>query len=251
MKTSITDTDKYKGIIKLMLQNESTFNNFKQLPEYTEVLEHVSYKLGVEYLTLIKRDNPQLLERIDEFKMNDLYGNPKWFSYDEIGGISPTTLRYVKVLSDLIKLGIDLTDKNVIEIGVGYGGQCLIISKNFKFKSYTLVDLKEPLDLTKKYLELSNVNNVKFKEMNELGEKSIYDLVISNYAFSECAKEIQHIYSEKVFKNSKNGYITTNFTSDIYNVNSYNKGELLGLVEDSYTIDEEPLTGKNNMILVW
>lgn len=251
MKTSVSDNNKYRGVINRMLQDNTLFNTFKQLPEYTEILEHVSFELGTKYLNVIKRDNPQLINDIDKFRINDLYGSPQKFNYPEIGFISPSTIRYIKVLSDIIKLKIDLNDKDVIEIGVGYGGQGLVLSKHFQFKTYTFVDLKEPLQLTEKYLGLHNVQNVFFKEMNELEMGIKYDFVISNYAFTECSEEIQDMYSEKILKNSTNGYITSNFISDIFNIKSYSKEKLLRIINNSYSIEEEPKTSNNSIILIW
>ncbi|MCK9417370.1 putative sugar O-methyltransferase, partial [Candidatus Dojkabacteria bacterium] len=198
-----------------------------------------------------KKNNPQLLNSIEDFKLNDKYGGSNKINYDSIGEISPTTLRYINVLSNLISLGIDLNNKNIIEIGIGYGGQCLILSKYFKFKSYTLVDLIEPLLLSKKYLELNNVCNVKYNEMSDLKDNTQYDFVISNYAFSECCKEIQDIYIDKIIKNSKKGYMTLNFVSDVYKIESYNKNDILKIINNSYYIEEEPNSFGNNMVLLW
>jgi len=251
MKSSISDTDKYKNIIKQILINQSLFNKFKQLPDYTEILEHTSESQAKEYLKVIERDNNQLINDINKFKVNDEFGTPNKILFENIGYISPSTLRYVKVLSDLIILG-DFNNKNIVEIGGGYGGQCLIFSKYFKFNSYTLIDLEESLDLSKKYLSLNNINNVFFKDITQLKDIENYDLVISNYAFTECDKNIQDIYINKILNNCKNGYITANFISDKFNINSYNLDELINLINNNISMkEEEPKTHKNNSILIW
>jgi len=251
MKTSASDTKEYRNCIKLALEDESVFNRFKTLPDYSPILEHVSYELGQQYLDSIRNDNPELLEYMDEFKKNDTYGGTNKYYYDGVGEMSPTTLRYVNVLSNFITLGIDLNDKDIVEIGVGYGGQCLVLSKYFKFKSYTLVDLKEPLDLSRKYIDLNDVDGVVCKDMSELKDNVVYDFVISNYAYSECSKEIQDIYYDKIIKNSIKGFMVVNFISDVFNIDSYNKNELLSKINGSHIISEKPISAGNNIVLLW
>lgn len=251
MRTSSSDTDAYKGIVKRALSDESVFAVFKRDRNYTKVLEHVSYELGYKYLQIIKRDNPQLMEKIDEFKKNDLLGSPNKYYYEGIGDISPTTLRYIKVLSDILKMNIDLNNKDIIEIGPGYGGQCLIISMYFKYHSYCLVDLASPLFLARKYLKLHNISNLLFREMHHLKDDTEYYFALSNYAFTECNNKIQDVYFEKVFKNSHHGYITVNSPDELSEVDQYKKEDIINLFNWSDIQNEDPLTSKNNIILIW
>lgn len=250
-QSSISDNEDYLGVIKRILADKTVFDNFKRQSSYNQILEHVSYELGQQYIDTIERDNPGLLNIIDLFRQNDLIGNANVCDYPIVKQISPSTLRYVKVLSDIIKLGIDLTEKDVVEIGGGYGGQCLILSKYFKFRSYTIIDLPEPLLLSDKYLKLNGISNVLFKDISELGKDTNYDYCVSNYAFSECSKEIQDEYLEAVINRSKNGYMTLNFISHIFSLESYSSNELLEKITSSYLIDEEPRSHGSNTILIW
>lgn len=86
----------------------------------------------------------------------------------------------------------------IVEIGVGYGGQCKIISDLYEFESYTLVDLPSCLPLAKKYLDHFEVRNIICSTLDELDKKNQYDLVISNYAFSEITRGLQDDYIDKV-----------------------------------------------------
>ena len=61
------------------------------------------------------------------FRENDRLGSPLTCDYDACGRFSPTTLRYAKVYSDLMRLFRDLDGQRIIEIGGGYGGQCFVI----------------------------------------------------------------------------------------------------------------------------
>ena len=50
---------------------------------------------------------------------------------------------------------------------------------------------------------------LQYKTMNEISPNQ-YDLVISNYAFTELPREIQTVYYEKIISKSAKGYITYN-----------------------------------------
>ena len=249
--TSVSDNiSAYKKIALLSSLDDKIFNNFKQEPDYRIVLEHVSIEQGQQFLNVISRDNPHLLElhNLNIFKLNDILGGADIHNYNGIH-ISPSTLRYIKVLSDLIKLFGTLDNKNIIEIGSGYGGQALLILKFFKNVKYTFVDLDECLELQKKYLDKHGINNevLKFKKNNF---EDNYDLVISNYAFSECSRNIQYYYIDNIINKSRNCYMTIN---DIYVKGenaSLNLEETKHLIKKIYNIiDEEPQTGQNNCIL--
>ena len=134
---------------------------------------------------------------------------------------------------------------------MGYGGQCRILSSFFKLKSYTLIDLKPVLGLAQKYLDNYPLNTViEYKTMNELSYDKEYDLVISNYAFSEISKEFQKIYLDKVIKKSKSGFMIMNqIAPDGFE--QYSQNELLKEIPNSQIIEEIPLTYHSNYIITW
>lgn len=253
MKTSISDTTKYREVCRLAYEDDTIFGGFKNEDTYIEILEHTSDEQGAKYFSEIKKDNPQLLQGDDISKalVNDMVGNPRKGMYGDMY-MSPSTLRYLKILSDLMKQHGTLDGMDIIEIGVGYGGQCLIISNFFDIKSYTLVDLKEVLNLSEKYLDYFNLDkNFNFYTQDELPDKE-YDIVISNYAFSECTKDTQKLYIDKILNKSKHGYMINNEISHIFNIESYNKMELRSLVnKDTKILEEIPLTHKDNYLMVW
>lgn len=233
--------------------NNEMFFNFRQNSCYQQILEHITYPLGLKYLNEIKKLNPSLLDEknIQEFKKNDNIGSPVLFEYNDIN-ISGTTLRYIHVLAQIIKLFGSLNAQNICEIGVGYGGQCRILSSYFNINSYTLVDLKPVLLLAQKYLDNYPLKTcISYKTMNELPVEKQYDFVISNYTFSEISREFQEIYMHKIIKNSKSGFMIMNQITD-KSYNSYTKDELLAQIPNNPEIIEEvPLTHPDNYILVW
>ena len=251
MRTSSSDTEAYNSIVRNAVNDDAIFAVFKRQKDYTKILEHVSYELGEKYLQIIKRDNPDLIKKMDKFKKNDLFGNPDVYYYEGIGNISPTTVRYIKVLSDILKMDIDLSGKDIVEIGPGYGGQCLILSIYFKFKSYLIIDIPGPLALAKKYLKLHNVKNVFYKEMDQLQEHANYYFSLSNYAFSECNKSIQDTYIKRIFDNSEHGYVTMNYHGNLLKIGAYTKEYILNILNYVISEKEEPLTSKDNEILKW
>jgi hypothetical protein len=197
--------DRYENFCKSVSVDNEAFKTFKSNPDLVYMLEHVTYEQGLGYLAEIKRLHPKLLNHIECFATNDSLGSPKVFWYGEINmNMSPTTLRYIKVLADLMTYFGDLSGLDIVEIGVGYGGQCKIINDYFVPKSYTLIDLPSVLDLTEKYLECHGIQNMSFKWHSNAS----YDLCISNYAFTEISRQNQDIYVKNVINNSAKGYIT-------------------------------------------
>jgi hypothetical protein len=123
----------------------------------------------------------------------------------------------------------------------------------FNIKSYTLIDLEPVLELTKKYLETVGVDTSKisFLTMDKLPSNKKYDLFISNYAYTECGKEIQLEYFDKVIANTKMGYITANFINNFFNLDYLTLNELQNMLKNTKLVEEEPKTHANNIIIVW
>ncbi|TLD84220.1 putative sugar O-methyltransferase [Helicobacter trogontum] len=165
--------------------------------------------------------------------------------------MSPSTLRYIKVLADLIEYFGDLHDKDICELGVGYGGQARIIMSMFNVRSYTFIDLDSALSLSKKYLSHFKgiENKLRFICMEDL-EVREYDLFLSNYAFSELRRNIQDIYAEKVIKGAKHGYITfNNIEPKNFNYPLEQYDTLLN--KPIHIADEIPNSHPFNKILTW
>lgn len=205
---------RYLKVCKDASENEEVFALFKCHPDFHEVLEHLSFKLGKVHLELIKKDNPWLLEDVylNNLLRNDLFGSPKIEDFGSFKA-SPTTIQYISVLSNLLnKFKNSLQNFKIVEIGGGYGGQCKIIQDICDIHSYDIIDLEEVTLLQKVYL----IKSVCYENVELLTNKQLkmaavnYDLVISNYALSEVSKEDQLEYVERILLNSQHGYITCN-----------------------------------------
>jgi putative sugar O-methyltransferase len=251
--SSITDHPSYVEFCARAAEAPSVFETFRREPVYVETLEHVTEAQGWQYLRIIQRDSPHLLldDWLQTAKANDQWGSPVTYDYAGVGRISPVTIRYLKVLSDLERLFGDLTGKRLVEIGVGYGGQARLILERWGIENYTLVDLPPVLRLAGRYLEkFGSYSALDFSPPEGLTPAQ-YDLCISNYAFSELSRDVQDRYAGMVVASALRSYLTCNFVSDRFGIDSWTKEELGRLHAGSRWIAEEPVTHEGNAILVW
>ena len=255
----IEDSDYLRSVREFLVDNVK-FNNFKRDPRYLQILEHVTREQGEIYLDIILSKNPALLseESVDKFANNDKVGNPLIYDYGKISRtISPSTLRYIKVVSDLQEyFHFDKINK-IAEIGCGYGGQSLVLDQagyNFEF---TLFDLPDILKLIEKYLECHTMNgSYQCTTLNKSNGKEKFDLVVSNYAFSEVPKNIQLKYIEKVISQSTRGYLTMNtghYEVQLTETTSQRltANELKELLPKSIIIDDVRSISDVNYIIIW
>ena len=243
MIKSVSENTKYPTVCYNAATNESHFINFKQNTDYTPILEHVSYEDGLRYINHFIL-NKLIMDNIDKFKINDTQGNPHTYNYN-IGRFSPTTLRYIIVLSDLSQL--ELNNKRITEIGAGYGGQYCILRQLYTPALYTFIDLPEVLPLIKKYIEGVGLNDIPINYINAHDVQDIEsDLVISNYAISECSEIAQTNYIYKIINKSKHGYIIYN------NMLGYNHTDFISKSSVKIKIlQEDPNTNPSSRLLVW
>lgn len=236
----------YAKICKRAVEDDLMFNTFKSKREYRKILEHVSFTQGLQYLQEIKDQYPYLLSYISKFITNDHIGTPNRFWYNDIlENISPTTLRYIKVLGDLTKY-FNLQDMDIVEIGGGYGGQCKIIHDFVKPHSYTIIDLPEVVHLVGKYLSKFDIEAILKDNTKDLKDK--YDLCISNYAFSELSRRCQLVYLD-VINRSENGYFICNAIDPLGD--NMKKGDILKLKSNGVLLDEVPLSAPGNYLYLW
>lgn len=255
--TSVSDIDSYIDICKRAFEDDAIFNNFKTFDQYTQILEHTSVEFGYDYLKILieKFENKNTLDILKKSCINDILGGTRIYSYnigDQAINISPSTLYYTKIWSDIITLFGKTEKLNIIEIGGGYGGQCLVANNFTGFNSWSIYDLPEVCNLQKKYLNKHNVKNVSFYESPLSGEELLnfnnHDLLISNFSFSEVNREIQEQYL-KLIKSCKNGYMIMNYGWNLPNL--YSVDELKQVINNLKIEEENPKTGPNNILLWW
>ena len=250
---SDSENTKYLQEIRRILTYEKKFQNFRSSFKYREILEHVSFNQGSKYLQILKARNADLGYRIQAAQRNDAIGSPITFCYKNFGKASPTTLRYLKVADDIQEL-FGNTFKTVVEIGAGYGGQASILFESANIESYFIYDLPDAQGLIDRYLQARNFQNrVDMLPIRQV-EKRSYDLVISNYAFSELHIQTQREYCEKIFSNCTKGYLTMNRGYLSKTGRSDSKmalTEILNYLPSANVYMEEPQTGPDNYMIIW
>jgi putative sugar O-methyltransferase len=213
----------------------------------------VNYSLGRKYLAVVNENEKQIWKSLPDFKQNDRLGKPRTFSFENIGRISPTTLRYVAVATDIRReFGFSKIDK-IVEIGGGYGGQVSILNFLGVFEEYFIFDLPEVQKLIQRYVSSTGVKRIKFPDLSDSNLQE-YDLVISNYAFSELPRKIQDEYLEKVILRSRRGFMLMNSGKENQTGRSTGKisvEELHKLIPNLRELPEVPLTSPDNYLLVW
>jgi hypothetical protein len=252
--TSISEESPYYcDVCELAFLDDRLFKTFKQNKFYRGILEHVDEAQGLDYYNCIE-DESIIKKEISKLAVNDVFGSPLTSQYN-FGTFSPTTLRYAKVLNDLTKI-LDLNNKKIVEIGAGYGGQYLVTRQFYNPASYCFFDLSSTTRLIKKYIDLHQVNDIDLRyEISDSNSTSFqdYDLVISNYAISECDFKTQDYYIDNVISRSHHGYITYNHMKG-YSIKEFilrldEQGKDV-LVKEEYP-QTSPPNAEKNVIITW
>ena len=258
-RTSLTDNADYPEFCYNAAKHDEIFKNFRRYIVYRYIVECCSDEQGMNYLEVILNDYDFKItsEQWQNILLNDKLGNPMPCTY-EFGNdalvCSPMTLRYTKVLCDIVKLFDVDSLRTVTEIGVGYGGQCRLLMNLLSIERYNLVDLPEAIALAERFLtELDTAGDIRYIDGTHLYNDLPCDLLISNYAFSELTKATQKFYIDRIISKSKAGYMTWNYSA----IKSggwregYELEEILSMIPGAMTIPEVPLIMPGNCIIVW
>jgi hypothetical protein len=245
----------YEQQLSRLLKSKKRLSDFRRKYDYREILEHVTYTQGKSYLEQIQEYSPQnYVELIEKNKANDLFGNPYEYQYPGVGRVSPTTLRYISTAIDIFET-IKLNKESMVaEIGVGYGGQAAILERMYGIRNYSAFDLPSVIQLSNVYLNSVN-SKLKFTSSGFSSDKNTtWDVVISNYAFSELHRDLQLSYIEHVIAKSKSGYMIMN--SGRSNITGRSEGklslnEMRNYIPNLQVKEEVPLTGPDNYIIYW
>jgi hypothetical protein len=247
-RTSISDIPQYTEICAAAASNPTILSVFKKCFEYRLVLEHVTRSQAIQYLEFINHDQ-DILSTIKKVSKVEI-GSPITYPFRDLGELSPTQIRYGKILKDISILFVDLHNFDIVEVGIGNGGLAAQISTQFELNSYRLVDLSEVLDLTqqtlKPFIELTNFEFIKPSEVTV----SVTDLFISNYAFSELHKEVQDFYFENYILHAKSGFMLYNHIHENPEI-SYSAQDIADRIPGSLVLKENPLTFAGNVLIVW
>jgi hypothetical protein len=199
---------------------------------------------GFQCAVLIAHYHRNLLPYIEEFRKIDSLGQPWTFDYPVFGRFSPFTLRYVSILGQMLDLVGPFDNKKIVEIGGGYGGQCIAIRTVCRPQSYTIVDLPETNLLQRRFLGQLGHNDVVCT--SEPPDQD-WDIVISNWALTECARATQEDYVKRVLTRAQAGFM---YWSHI-GVGGMEDKEMAANFPGAEILAEDPLTLEGNSLIVW
>lgn len=229
------------------------FQNFRSMPGYTHALEISDGSSFAQYL--IHQASQKILKELDAFRRLDNFGNPPTTYFPNLGNFSATTLRYIAIADEINKLFILPEHSKIVEVGAGFGGQCYILSQLHTWSKYYIYDLPEPTALIEKMMTALDVKNVVCMPTAAQLPEGKVDLFISNYAYSECDRETQIDYFERLIKKADRGYLIYNQTSDLYAINSLTIAEFIQLLEKNgvypRVYNELVPTFVGNLLIVW
>lgn len=256
--TSITDAKLWPCFCEIAANNQNVFKKFRSNPVTLFTCEHFEEKW-----------DKQMIEALEKNE-NIIFSNEDWAMFlknDEVGGAikkeyiinkierkaNCTTLRYIRILQQILELFNNMSSvKRVVEIGGGYGGQCRILTAFCSIEEYTLIDLPEVLGLIRMYIKQFDIEDIDINYIDGTSDfsEAAYDLIISNYAFSEMQMNVQEVYLSKIISRAKKGFIIWNNLS-AERLGGYSLEEILARIPGAKTISEIPQTGTKNCIIVW
>lgn len=202
-------------------ENDEIFENFKKIEDYRPILEGAAKGLFDTYLQHIEdlKNSDLFFNNLEKFRINDIVGNPDLYSDSKIGEFSGSTLKFsfnaLEIINFIDNHGSGINNiRNVVEIGGGYGGLCLILSGFIDFKSYTIVDLPEVCKLVNKYTKQFPQLDGKVKTIccNDVDDNTFdsIDLCIAINSLSECDLETQLSYFSNMISKAKYSYLVRN-----------------------------------------
>jgi len=251
--SSITDSEisaAYPTLCGLAASSDNVFKEFRKYEVLIQALDHVSIQQGFDYLDEVMRLEPWNKTFSSVIRHIDSIGNPNKFKFGNYGTFSPTLIRYLKVYLEIKKELGEFDNQRVSEIGVGFGGQATLINLLSNPSSYRLFDIPPVLDLAKKFGKTIGVEDNFCYFDGRAPVPCDSDILISNYAFSELARDVQETYLENVILKSKRGYITWNDLST-NQLGGYSLSDLIRIIPNSEILPERPRTDLANAVIIW
>ena len=187
-------------------------NNFRNTKNHNIFASWSPYKRGLLYhnflINFYVKQNKKNFIKFKK-KLNNLnIGNPPTVHFDNKYFISYDDCLSFEEIFFLKKYFKTKKKLNIIEIGPGYGRSVEYILKSYKIKKYIIIDYKNILFLTKKYLKkilnnndykkiiFCNFENFKFKKNFFFKNYKIlyFDLLINSDSFHEIEKKVVKKY---------------------------------------------------------
>lgn len=236
-RSSVSDWGWYPELCARAASDDELFSRFRSDIRLRLVFESTPAREAREHLRRVLRQTPHYVDLLERFRAGDRIGSPETADFPPHGLFAPNTLRHLRTLSDCEARFGSLDGATIAEIGVGYGGLCLLFLARFAVGRYLLIDLPGALRLSRRFLEEALGpetvrDRVRFIEAARGGgerlgaEASGVDLAVSTFAFSECRREVQEEYLRAVLAPARRGYLKRNEISRDFGVDSMTLEEL-------------------------
>jgi len=241
----------YREVCEQAATDPACLSLFRSIPEFRVAFEIGDGTMFSHYVAA----SDKLLLQLEDFRRMEAIGSPPLIDYPVVGKFTATTLRYICIADQILKMVPPGERPIIAEIGPGFGGQCYILSQIHPFSKYYFYDLPEVESLIGKMMEVLHVENTRCIPFSEPLPEERIDLVISNYAFSECDRELQLSYFDRVIRKADRGYIIYNQIIQGCGIDSLSPDEFIQLLKDNgfrpRTYKEILATAPGNILITW
>lgn len=240
--------DAYYETCRQVASDLQRFATFRTNPQLRVVTDTNTLEHGLECERWIMQHARFLLPWLDTFRRVDSIGMPPLYQFQHVGLFNPTTLRHIVTLVRIQSYLSGVKLRTVVEIGSSYGALAALMQMVYStIEAYHIWENPLVYCLTAKFLDklgLSYSLNLD-TPITESRQDTVYDLVISCYAFSELDRETQDWYLEHVLSKAQAGYMVMNTCAG-----GYTRQELAERLH-AEVLEEIPHTHNDNYTLVW
>ena len=251
-RSSITDNGWWSDFCARTAADDARFARIRRGVRHRLIVEATPPGEARQHMARLLRQTPHYAGLFAKFAGLDRIGKPHLDEFTREVWFAPNTVRYMRYLSDCETRFGNLDGAAIVEIGIGFGGQCKIFFDRFAVGRYILIDLPGPLALARRVLtEALGAETVSrrllFLEAGKEGAPQglpagRFDLAISTLAFSECARAIQQGYIDTVLSRARCGYIHHNTISRYFGVKSLGVPEIAAALPAKLDVESDDIT---------
>ena len=262
-RSSITDNGWWSDFCARNAADDARYARFRRSFRHRVIVEATPPAEARRHMARLVRQTPHYAGFFYKFFALDRIGAPRMTEFARDVWFAPSTVRYMRYLSDCETRFGNLDGATVVEIGIGFGGQCKVFFDRFAIGRYIMIDLPGPILLARRVLtELLGPQAVAeklvFLEAGRAGApaglpEGRFDLAISTLAFSECHRSIQQGYIDTVLSRARCGYIHHNEISGYFGVDSLAVAEIAAALPAELEVEKDDTTYWYDRadILVW
>ncbi len=251
-RSSITDNGWWSKFCLRNAADDRRFAHFRRAFRHRLIVEATPPAEARQHLARVLRQTPHYRALFDKFLTLDRLGAPIMTEFAPDVWFAPNTVRYMRYLSDCETRFGALDGATIVEIGIGFGGQCKVFFDRFDVGKYILIDLPGPIALARRVLTQTLgpekvSERLLFLEAGNAGApaglpQGPFDLAISTLAFSECHRSIQRGYIRTVLSRARCGYIHRNEISGFFGLKSLRLAEIAAALPAKIDIEKDDIT---------